>query len=104
MIEVAKNPSVKFVLNKKLFNKLLTKLEGKETSNITEKWKEVSEELTDTLLRYSRGHINKNGDVSIIDIELYPNEASNIISLLISDLKDVTIKKDYTKQLKIIVK
>lgn len=101
MIEHYKKPSVKFVVNRANFNKLMSILSFQEENIITEEWKEKVKNIKDTLLRYSIPQKDENGDVAIIDIALFNNEASQLIVLLISAF-DVLLQEeeDYTSKMK----
>lgn len=101
MIEHYKKPSVKFVVNRGNFNKLMSVLSFQEENIITEEWKEKVKNIKDTLLRYSIPQKDENGEIAIIDIALFNNEASELIILLISAF-DVLLKEeeDYTNKIK----
>ena len=101
MIEHYKKPSVKFVVNKGNFNKLMSVLSFQEENIITEEWKEKVKNMKDTLLRYSIPQKDENGEIAIIDIALFNNEASELIILLISAFA-VLLKEeeDYTNKIK----
>ena len=101
MIEHYQKPSVKFVVNRANFNKLMSILSFQEENIITEEWKEKVKNIKDTLLRYSIPQKDENGDVAIIDIALFNNEASQLIVLLISAF-DVLLQEeeDYTSKMK----
>ncbi len=101
MIEHYKKPSVKFVVNRGNFNKLMSVLSFQEENIITEEWKEKVKNMKDTLLRYSIPQKDENGEIAIIDIALFNNEASELIILLISAF-DVLLKEeeDYTNKIK----
>ena len=100
MIEHYKKPSVKFVVNRGNFNKLMSVLSFQEENIITEEWKEKVKNMKDTLLRYSIPQKDENGEIAIIDIALFNNEASELIILLISAF-DVLLKEeeDYTNKI-----
>lgn len=100
MIHQYKNPSVKFMVNKGNFNKLMTILSYQEENIVTEDWKEKVVELKDLLLRYSIPRKDEDGDVSIIDIALYPKEASELIVLLLSAFHILEEDRDYTELMK----
>lgn len=100
MIHQYKNPSVKFMVNKENFNKLMTILSYQEENIVTEDWKEKVVELKDLLLRYSIPRKDEDGDVSIIDIALYPKEASELIVLLLSAFQILEEDRDYTELMK----
>ena len=101
MIEHYKKPSVKFIVNRGNFNKLMGVLSFQEENIITEEWKEKVKNIKDILLRYSIPQKDENGEIAIIDIALFNNEASELIILLISAF-DVLLKEeeDYTNKIK----
>lgn len=100
MIHHYKNPSIKFVVNKGNFNKLLAILSFQEENIVTDDWKEKLTNLKDLLLKYSIPQKDEDGDVAIIDIALYPNEASDLIVLLLSAFEISEVDKDYTQLMK----
>lgn len=100
MIQHYKKPSVKFIVNKGNFNKLMAILSFQEENIVTESWKERASNLKDLLLKYPIPQKDEDGDVSIIDIALYPNEASELIVLLLSALDALEVEKDYTELMK----
>lgn len=100
MIQHYKKPSVKFIVNKGNFNKLMAILSFQEENIVTESWKEKASNLKDLLLKYPIPQKDEDGDVSIIDIALYPNEASELIVLLLSALDALEVDKDYTELMK----
>lgn len=100
MIHNYKNPSIKFVVNKGNFNKLLGILSFQEENIVTDDWKEKVTNLKDLLLKYSIPQKDEDGDVAIIDIALYPNEASELIVLLLSAFETLEVDKDYTQLMK----
>ena len=101
MIEHYKKPSVKFIVNKGNFNKLMTLLAFQEENIITEEWKEKAENLQDLLLRYSIPQTDENGEISIIDIGLFQKEAAELIVLLLSAFDNILKSdEDYTIRMK----
>ena len=101
MIEHYKKPSVKFIVNKGNFNKLMSLLAFQEENIITEEWKEKAKNLQDLLLRYSIPRKDEDGEISIIDIGLFQKEASELIVLLLSAFDNVLkVDEDYTKKMK----
>jgi hypothetical protein len=100
MIEHYKKPTIKFIVNKDNFNKLMTILSFQEENIVTEDWKEKVSNLKDLLLRYPIPQKDENGDISIIDIALYPKEASELIVLLLSAFQVLEADKDYTQLMK----
>ncbi len=100
MIEHYKKPTIKFIVNKDNFNKLMEMLEFQKKNIITEPWKERAEKLQELLLKYSIPEKDEDGAISIINIALFPNEASELIVLLISAFDVLAVEKDYTEFMK----
>lgn len=100
MIQQYRKPSVKFIVNKGNFNKLMTLLSYQEENIVTNDWKEKATDLKDLLLRYSIPQKDEDGEIAIIDISLYPNEASNLIVLLLSAFNILEADMDYTELMK----
>lgn len=100
MIEYYKKPSVKFVVNKGNFNKLMEILEFQKENIVSEEWKESANKLQELLLKYSIPQKDEEGEVSIIDIALFQQEASELIVLLLSALDRVQVNEDYTEKMK----
>lgn len=101
MIEHYKKPSVKFIVNKGNFNKLLALLAFQEENIVTEEWKEKARNLQDLLLRYSIPQKDEEGEISIIDIGLFQKEAAELIVLLLSAFDNVLkVDEDYTRKMK----
>lgn len=101
MIEHYKKPSVKFIVNKGNFNKLMSILTFQEENIVTEEWKEKARNLQDLLLRYSIPQKDEEGEISIIDIGLFQKEAAELIVLLLSAFDNILqVEEDYTKKMK----
>ena len=101
MIEHYKKPSVKFIVNKGNFNKLMALLAFQEENIVTEAWKEKARNLQDLLLRYSIPQKDEEGEISIIDIGLFQKEAAELIVLLLSAFDNVLkVDEDYTRKMK----
>lgn len=100
MIEYYKKPSVKFIVNKGNFNKLMEILEFQKENIVSEEWKESANKLQELLLKYSIPQKDEEGEVSIIDIALFQQEASELIVLLLSALDRVQVNEDYTEKMK----
>lgn len=101
MIEYYKKPSVKFIVNKGNFNKLMGILTFQEENIVTEEWKEKARNLKDLLLKYSIPQKDEEGEISIIDIELFQKEAAELIVLLLSAFDNILLEEeDYTKKMK----
>lgn len=100
MIESYKKPSVKFIVNKGNFNKLMEILNFQEENLVSENWKRKAGELKELLLKYSIPQRDEDGEVAIIDIALFQKEASELIVLLLSALEILEVKEDYTKKIK----
>ena len=101
MIEHYKKPSVKFIVNKGNFNKLMALLAFQEENIVTEEWKEKARNLQDLLLRYSIPQKDEEGEISIIDIGLFQKESAELIVLLLSAFDNVLkVDEDYTRKMK----
>lgn len=100
MIEYYKKPSVKFIVNKGNFNKLMGILEFQKENIVSEEWKENANKLQELLLKYSIPQKDEEGEVSIIDIALFQQETSELIVLLLSALDRVQVNEDYTEKMK----
>lgn len=101
MIEHYKKPSVKFIVNKGNFNKLMALLAFQEENIVTEEWKEKAKNLQDLLLRYSIPQKDEEGEISIIDIGLFQKEVAELIVLLLSAFDNVLkVDEDYTRKMK----
>lgn len=100
MIEYYKKTSVKFIVNKGNFNKLMGILEFQKENIVSEEWKESANKLQELLLKYSIPQKDEEGEVSIIDIALFQQEASELIVLLLSALDRVQVNEDYTEKMK----
>lgn len=101
MIEHYKKPSVKFIVNKGNFNKLMALLAFQEENIVTEEWKEKARNLQDLLLRYSIPQKDEEGEISIIDIGLFQKEAAELIVLLLSAFDNaLKVDEDYTRKMK----
>lgn len=95
-----KEPSVKFLVNKDNFNKLLEVLTFQEKNIVTNHWKNKVKELKEILLKYSIPQKDETGEISIIDIALFPKEASSLIVLLISGFDNLKVENNYTELIK----
>ncbi len=100
MIEYYKKPSVKFIVNKGNFNKLMGILEFQKENIVSEEWKEKANKIQELLLQYSIPQKDEEEEVSIIDIALFQQEASELIVLLLSALDRVQVNEDYTEKMK----
>ncbi len=101
MIEYYKKPSVKFIVNKGNFNKLMEILTFQEENIVTKEWKEKAKNLKDLLLKYSIPQKDEEGEISIIDIGLFQKEAAELIVLLLSAFDNILLEEeDYTKKMK----
>lgn len=101
MIEYYKKPSVKFIVNKGNFNKLMEILTFQEENIVTKEWKEKAKNLKDLLLKYSIPQNDEEGEISIIDIGLFQKEAAELIVLLLSAFDNILLEEeDYTKKMK----
>lgn len=86
-------PPVKIEVTVEKFNyliEMLTRYENDENERI----KSISTKLKDKLLRYSIPRENDEKEV-FIDIRFYPNEASEIIYMLIVNAEDINVETNY---------
>ena len=58
------------------------------------------ESIGKLLLKYSIPQKDEEGEVSIIDIALFQQEASELIVLLLSALDRVQVSEDYTEKMR----
>ena len=101
MIEYYKKPSVNFIVNKGNFNKLMSILTFQEENIVTKDWKEKASNLKEVLLKYSIPRKDEEGEISIIDVGLFQNEAAELLVLLLSAFNNILqTEEDYTKKMK----
>ena len=75
-------------------------LEFQKQTIVNEEWKESANKLQELLLKYSIPQKDEEGEVSIIDIALFQQEASELIVLLLSALDRVQVSEDYTEKMR----
>ena len=75
-------------------------LEFQKENIVNEEWKESANKLQELLLKYSIPQKDEEGEVSIIDIALFQQEASELIVLLLSALDRVQVSEDYTEKMR----
>ena len=101
MLEHYKKPSVKFIVNKGNFNKLMGILEFQKENIVSEEWKEKANKIQELLLQYSIPQKDEEGEIAIIDIGLFQKEAAELIVLLLSAFDNILkVDEDYTKKMK----
>lgn len=86
-------PPVKVELTIEKFNYLVEML-NRYTSDENERIKSLSTKLKEKLLRYSIPRESEDGE-TYIDIRFYPNEASDIIYMLIVNAEEMEIETNY---------
>ena len=89
-------PSVKLVLGRNLFNKLLGILEFNENLKIEdEDFSGIAKKLKDKILTYSVPKEKDEDGVEYVDIRFFTNEASDMIWQLLSTTDRVNADIDY---------
>lgn len=93
----SRKPSSKLVLEKELFNQLISILDKNIKVNIEEEnFSKIAERLKDKLLFYSVPRTNESG-INFVDVRFFPNEASDMIwQLLIQAEKNETVEDYYS--------
>jgi len=86
-------PPVKVELNIDRFNYLVEIL-TRYSNDDNEKIKETSTKLKEKLLRYSIPRTTENQE-TFIDCRFYPNEASEIIYMLVVNTEDIQVETNY---------
>lgn len=91
-------PPIRLFIDKDQFNKIIQILSTKNES-LSEELKSKSLKLKEKLLRYS---IPRNDDKEElkVDIRFYPNEAEDLLYLLVNNFEDIEILQDYYAELK----
>ena len=91
-----KIPSVKLILGRNLFNKLLGTLEFNENLKIEEEnFSGVAKKLKDKILTYSVPKEKDEDGIEYVDIRFYTKEASDMIWQLLSTTDRVNENIDY---------
>ena len=89
-------PSVKLVLGRNLFNKLLGILEFNENLKIEdEDFSGIAKKLKDKILTYSVPKEKDEDGIEYVDIRFYTKEASDMIWQLLSTTDRVNADIDY---------
>ncbi len=86
-------PPVKVDLSIERFNCLVEILTRYETTD-NEQIKELATKLKDKLLRYSIPRTTEEQE-EFVDVRFYPNEASDIIYILLANVDDIQIETNY---------
>lgn len=90
-----KTPSARLVIDRTLFNQLISILDYNTKLNIEDQnFPKVAEKLKKKLLTYSVPRVNEE-EKELVDIRFYPNESSEMISQLLLRCEDINIKEDY---------
>lgn len=93
-------PSVKLILGRNLFNKLLGILEFNENLKIEdENFSGVAKKLKDKILTYSVPKEKDEEGIEYVDIRFFTKEASDMIWQLLSTTDRVNEDIDYYSQL-----
>lgn len=91
-----RTPSVKLVLGRNLFNKLLGILEFNENLKIEdEHFSEIAQKLKNKILTYSVPKEKDEEGVEYVDIRFFTKEASDMIWQLLSTIDRVNEDIDY---------
>lgn len=86
-------PPIKIIVDIESFNQLV-EIVNKFANNFSnKKIGERATKLKDKLLRYSVPHTNEAE--TDIDIRFYPNEAEEIINMLLAELQDIEVTTNY---------
>ena len=113
MIEHYKKPTIKFIVNKDNFNKLMEEANELRQNgirivlsiaggadNFSSACRNIGYgKLADNIVELIQEY-HLDGAISIINIALFPNEASELIVLLISAFDVLAVEKDYTEFMK----
>ena len=93
----SRKPSSKLVLEKELFNQLISILDKNIKVGVEEEnFSKVAERLKNKLLTYSVPRTDEEG-VCYVDVRFFPNEASDMIwQLLIQAEKNETVEDYYS--------
>ena len=97
----SRKPSSKLVLEKELFNQLISILEKNIQVGVEEEnFSKIAERLKSKLLTYSVPRTDEEG-ISFVDVRFFPNEASDMIwQLLIQSEKNEIIEDYYSTLIK----
>ena len=91
----SRKPSSKLVLEKELFNQLISILDKNIKVNIEEEnFSKIAERLKDKLLVYSVPRTNESG-INFVDVRFFPNEASDMIWQLLIQTEKSDEEEDY---------
>lgn len=86
-------PPVKVDLSIEKFNYLVERL-TRYTTTDNERIKELATKLKEKLLRYSIPRTTEEQE-EFVDVRFYPNEASEIIYMLVANAEDIQIETNY---------
>ncbi len=90
-------PPVKIDLSINKFNSLVEML-TRNTTIDNEQIKELATKLKEKLLKYSIPRTNEEQE-DFVDVRFYPNEASEIIYMLVANSEDIHIDTNYYEML-----
>jgi hypothetical protein len=86
-------PPIKIILDIESFNQLVETISIFSENPLNEKIQAKATKLKEKLLRYSVPRTEEND--TEIDIRFYPNEAEDLINMLIANIKDIEINTNY---------
>ena len=90
-----RKPSSKLILDKELFNQLISILDKNIQIGVEEEnFSKIAERLKDKLLTYSVPRTDEEG-ISYVDIRFFPNEASDMIWQLFAQVEKDIETEDY---------
>lgn len=87
-------PPIKIIVDTESYNELVELVNGFVENSMYENIKEKARKMKDKLLRYSVPHTNEDEEIEI-DIRFYPNEAEDLINMLLAETKEIEITTNY---------
>lgn len=90
-------PPIKVDLSIEKFNYLIEIL-TRYTTTDNELMKKLATKLKEKLLKYSISRTNDEQE-KFIDVRFYPNEASEIIYMLVANIEDIQVENNYYETL-----
>ena len=99
MAHETRRPSIKLVLERELFNHLISMLDYNIEMKIeVENFSQTASKLKQKLLTYSVLRKEEN-DLEFVDVRFFPNEASDLIYQLLARTEVQEVKEDYSSKL-----
>lgn len=90
-------PPIRLLIGKDKFNEMIEILSSKNDL-LDEEFQNKSIKLKEKLLKYSIPREDENKKINV-DIRFYPNEAEDLLFLMLNQFKDINISQDYYEQL-----